>query len=134
MRDAWAAPWRPAKQIAQSKLDRLKGQFTQFEVTGFALTNLFDAFGVAAFQFGGVLATWMLLRFSPTGFAFLLQLVVRAYLLEAQRATAEEFVLAQFGKTPPVQFGPQSARCFDMGKDKEKVAVIAFQLLDGFQQ
>ena len=47
----------PRSRIAQSKLDRLKGQFTQFEVTGFALTNLFDAFGVAAFQFGGVPAT-----------------------------------------------------------------------------
>jgi len=44
----------------------------------------------------------MLLRFSPAGFAFLLQLVVRAYLLEAQRATAEEFVLAQFGKTTEI--------------------------------
>ncbi len=75
----------------------------------------------------------MLLRFGPAGFALLLLLVVRAYLLEAQRAAAEEFVLAQLGKTSPVQFGPQPARCFDMGKDKEKVAMIAFQLLDGFQ-
>ena len=44
----------PRSRIAQGKLDRIKGQFTQFEVTGFTLTNLFDAFGVAAFELGGV--------------------------------------------------------------------------------
>src|SRR5690606_1061165 len=47
----------PRSRIAQGKLDRIKGQFTQFEVTGFTLTDVFDAFGVAAFQFGGVPAT-----------------------------------------------------------------------------
>ena len=92
----------PRGRITQGKLDCFKGKLAQFEVTGLTLADVLYAFGVATFKFSGIPVTQMLLRFSPAGFVFLLQLVVRAYLLEAQRAAAEEFVLTQFGKTPAI--------------------------------
>ncbi len=117
--------------IQEGVLDCPKGKIADFQVAGLPLPDPVDCFTVRAFDFCRMDISKPSLHFHP---AFTIRHIMGSDFLECQSSSDKKFIFTHFLKATTVHLMPQAAPVFHMGENQEKIPVIPFKLLDGFDQ